>query len=113
VFAVPSASRAQLRSLTFLVRTADGSPPRAVTITADNDHWTGSATPDTTSATVSVCVPAHGYSDVAFRAPASATIPGDQRTWADSDGTRIGGVFISQISLADEIGGNCVPGQSS
>ena len=69
----------------------------------------GSANASTTWGSVSVCVPAHGYADVILRTPAREVIPGDLRTWADSSGSRIGGLFLSQISLADEIGGSCRP----
>ena len=110
VFAVPSATAAQLRGLTFGIRGPDDNLRRAVTIRSNYARWHGFATSSTTWGAVSVCVPAHGYADVTLRTPARGPIPGDQRTWADSDGSRTGGVFISQISLADEIGGSCSTG---
>ena len=80
-----------------------------MTLTSNHARWHGSATASTTWGAVSVCVPAHGYADVILRTPAREVIPGDLRTWADSSGSRIGGLFLSQISLADEIGGSCRP----
>ena len=110
VFAVPSATTAQLRGLTVGIRGPDDDRSRPVTLTSNHAHWHGSATASTTWGAVSVCVPAHGYADVTLRTPAREVIPGDLSTWADSSGSRIGGVFLSQISLADEIGGTCRPG---
>jgi hypothetical protein len=110
VFAVPSATTAQLRGLTVGIRGPDDGQSRPVSLTSNHARWHGSATASTTWGAVSVCVPAHGYADVTLRTPAREVIPGDLRTWADSSGTRIGGLFLSQISLADEIGGSCRPG---
>ena len=109
VFSPPGAHRNELRSLTFGFRSLDDSVKRPVVITANHRSWSGSASSQTTWATVFICLPAHGYTDVSLRAPVVSTIPGDLATWSESQGERRGGVFVSQISLADEVGGPCKP----
>jgi hypothetical protein len=56
---------------------------------------------------IRVCVPAKGYAEVRLRTPDSSAIPGDLATLATSLEPRTGGVFLSQIGLADELGGSC------
>ena len=42
-----------------------------------------------------------------LQTPDSSAIPGDLATLATSLEPRTGGIFLSQIGLADEIGGAC------
>ena len=107
VFSRPQATGGELRSLTFGIRAPDEERKRPVTVTANRGHWQGDATTSTQWATVQLCVPAHGYADATLKAPVVSTIPGDLQSLAASTGTRTGGIFISQISVADEIGGPC------
>jgi hypothetical protein len=67
----------------------------------------GSATGDTAFPAIHVCVPAGGFADVRLRVSGSSAIPGDLATYASSLQPRTGGVFLSQIALADELGGPC------
>jgi hypothetical protein len=110
VFAVPGARRAQSRWLTFGLRAPDDSHPRPVTIVS-NVARTHALVGGTTSwTTVNICVPPGGFTDVRLAAPERSQIPGDLATLADyQTGKRIGGVFVSEISLSDDIGGSCAP----
>jgi hypothetical protein len=67
----------------------------------------GVASQDTVFQGIHVCVPADGYADVRLQAPGTSAIPGDLATLATSLQPRAGGVFVSQIGLADETGGPC------
>jgi hypothetical protein len=60
--------------------------------------------------TVAICVPPGGFTDVRLTAPERSQIPGDLATLGSyQTGKRIGGVFVSEISLTDGIGGVCKP----
>ncbi len=113
VFARPDAARPELRSLTFALRAPDDSKVRPVTISASPGRWHGLATSNTQLATVQLCVPPRGYADATLRAPVVSSIPGDLQSLPSSEGTRTGGIFIVQISVADEIGPACTPGPAS
>jgi hypothetical protein len=65
----------------------------------------GVASHDTVFPGIRVCVPAGGYADVRLQASGTSAIPGDLATLAASLQPRAGGVFVSQIGLADELGG--------
>lgn len=110
VFAVPGARKARSRSLTFGLRAPDDSRQRRVTITSNVERAHALVGGNTSWTTVNVCVPPGGYTDVRLTAPERSEIPGDLATLASyQTGRRIGGVLVSQISLADEIGGTCTP----
>ena len=109
VFSPPGARSTELRSMTIGIRGLADNVRRPVVITANHRGWTGLATSSTTWATVFVCLPRHGYTDVFLRAPVVSTIPGDLATWPTSMGTRRGGILVSQISLGHLNDGPCRP----
>jgi hypothetical protein len=109
VFARPAARRAEVRWLTFGLHALDDSRAHPVTIVSRGRRTRIAVGPDTSWTTVSVCVPRGRFADVELTTPVRSVIPGDQATLSDSQSTRIGGVFVSQISEADDIGGRCSP----
>jgi hypothetical protein len=58
---------------------------------------------------VDLCVPAGWPSEVWLTSPVRAAIPGDQRSADASVLPREGGLFVADISLADELGAPCNP----
>ena len=107
VFATPNQHGAVLRGLTFGVRAPGGVASRPFVLSSNQGVVRGSATGDTAFPAIHVCVPAGGFADVRLRASGSSVIPGDLATYASSLQPRTGGVFLSQIALADELGGPC------
>jgi hypothetical protein len=107
VFATPDQRASVLGGITFGVRAPDGVPSRPFTLSSNQGTVNGVASQDTLFQGVKVCVPAGGFADVRLRVPASSAIPGDLATLATSLEPRAGGVFLSQIGLADEIGDRC------
>jgi hypothetical protein len=107
VFALPSQRGPITRSLTFGVRAPVAA--RSFTISSNEGVTRATASADTVFETVEVCVPARGYADVRLRAAGSSAIPGDQASYATSVQPRSGGVFLSEIALADEVGEACDP----
>jgi hypothetical protein len=108
VFAVPGQRRAVTRTLTFGFRVYEDAAGRPVDVTTNADSWRGQATADTVRATVDLCVPARGFAESRVRAHGVSEIDGDAR-FLEPPGPRFGGVFVSEIALADEIGGPCRP----
>jgi hypothetical protein len=109
VFALPGATVAELRTLTVGIRGPEDNRTRPVTINSNHTRWHGSVSAETTLATLTICVPPHGYAEARLRAPEREVVPGDLRDWNTSDETRLGGVFVNEISLADEVGPHCRP----
>ncbi len=107
VFATPDQRAPVLRGITFGVRAPDGVASRSFELSSNQGVVHGTASQDTGFYPIHVCVPAHGYADVRLRVPAASEIPGDLATLASSLRRRRGGVFLSQIGLADELGGSC------
>ena len=111
VFAKPDQRGPILRSITFGIRVPGGVASRRVELSSNQGVVRVDASQDTSFNAIQVCVPAHGYADVLLRASGSSTIPGDQATLASSLQPREGGVFLTEIALADELGGPCkLPG---
>jgi hypothetical protein len=114
VFATPGQHGPVLRGITFGVRAPDGVTSRPFELSSNQGVAHGSATADTLFEPIRVCVPAGGYADVRLQTPESSAIPGDLATLASSLQPRAGGVFVSLIGLADEVGGACtVPAAGS
>jgi hypothetical protein len=107
VFAIRNQHGPVLRGITFGVRAPAGVASRPFTVSSNQGTVRGAATGDTAFPGVHVCVPAGGFADVRLRVSGSSAIPGDLATYADSLRPRNGGVFLSQIALADELGGPC------
>jgi hypothetical protein len=110
VFGEPGARQAVQRTLTVQLRGAVGVPPRPFAL-----RWRGGSTHGVAGSDSSVqeritlCVPARGHADVQLSVAGSSQIPGDQKSIADSTQPRQGGLLVSGISLADEIGPACRP----
>jgi hypothetical protein len=107
VFAQPNQRGPILRGITFGIRAPGGVASRRVELSSNQGVVHAVASQDTGFEGIQVCVPAHGYADVLLRASGSSTIPGDQSTLASSLRPRTGGVFLTEIALADELGGPC------
>lgn len=107
VFATPDQHAAVLRGITFGVRAPDGVSSRPFTLSSNRGTVNAVASQDTLFQGIKICVPAGGFAEVRLRVPASSAIPGDLATLATSLEPRAGGVFLSQIGLADEIGDRC------
>jgi hypothetical protein len=107
VFATPGQRGPVLRGITFGISAPDGVTSRPFELRSGQVVVRGVASQDTVFEGIRVCVPAGGYAEVRLRSPDSSAIPGDLATLATSLRPRAGGVFVSQIGLADELGGPC------
>jgi hypothetical protein len=108
VFATPGQRTALIRTLTVQVRSPVDIPHRAFELAWDHHSLRGDAVSgNSVSERIELCVPAHGFAEVRLTTPVSSSIPGDQRSEADSLTTRKGGVLVADISLANEIGFRC------
>ena len=107
VFAQPGQHGPVLRTITFGIRGPKGVTSRTVELSSNQGGMHALVSQDTAFHPIQVCVPAHGYADVSLRASESSAIPGDQATLASSLLPRRGGVFLTEIGLADELGGAC------
>jgi hypothetical protein len=57
---------------------------------------------------IEACVPAHGFADVRLTTPVEASIGyGDPRNALTSAVPRRGGVLLTEIAVADELGPSC------
>ncbi|MDX6453454.1 MAG: Dolichyl-phosphate-mannose-protein mannosyltransferase [Gaiellaceae bacterium] len=109
IFATPGQRGAVLRGITFGIRAPDDVSSRPFELRSAQAVVRGVAAQDTVFQGIHICVPAGGYADVRLRTPDTSPIPGDLATLATSLQPRTGGVFVSQIGLADELGGACKP----
>ena len=110
VFAQPGQKQPILRYLTFQIWAPDGVASRPFTVRSNLQVRRGVAGGATAFVNgLRVCVPAHGFTDVALDVSGSSTIPGDLATLSESESSRQGGVFLAQIALADDLGGACRP----
>ena len=107
VFATPGQRASILRGITFGVRAPDGVSSRPFTLSSNQGTVSGVAAQDTLFKGIEVCVPAGGFAEIRLHTPTSSAIPGDLATLATSLEPRTGGVFLSQVGLADETGGAC------
>jgi hypothetical protein len=109
VFALPDQRGRVLRTITFGIRAPDGVASRSFELASNESVVRGSASADTVFQGIGVCVPPHRYAEVSLRVTGSSPVPGDLATYATSLRPRRGGAFLSQIALADELGGPCTP----
>ena len=108
VFSTPGQRHAVTRTLSLRFRAPEGISSRHVRISSNLENVTAQATPDeSVRATVRLCVPRGGYADVRLRALGTSEIPADLRD--GDDVTRVGGVLVTEIALADELGPHCEP----
>jgi hypothetical protein len=113
VFAIPSQTGSIMRTVTFGVRAPSGIDSRAFDLSSNQGAVRAVATGDTLFQGINVCVPEGGYADIRLRVAQSSAIPGSLATYESSLAPRTGGVYLSQIGLADELGGPCTVPQPS
>jgi hypothetical protein len=111
VYAVPGQDGAVTRSLSLGFRAPEDVPERPVAIATNLERWEGTATASTTRAPIRVCVPAGGFAEVRIRARGASPIPGDLRDIGLGAAKRQGGVLVTEVALADEVGKACRPRQ--
>jgi hypothetical protein len=105
IFATPGQTQAQKRYLTVSVRAPRDVPPRSFDVGSNADDWRGEADARGTSKQIAACVPPHGYADVRVSAPRYSPIYGDPRSEQSFVSyARSGGVLVTGIALADEVG---------
>jgi hypothetical protein len=108
VFASPGQQRAVSRSLSLAIRAPDSAPRTTFTVRSDVARWEDDEeNAGTVVGSISVCVPASGYTDVRITTPLVGRAYGDMRDASTFGFERDVGVFLSSIALADEIGGPC------
>ncbi|MBV8397092.1 MAG: glycosyltransferase family 39 protein [Actinobacteria bacterium] len=108
VYALPNQTAPLLRYLTFQIWAPSGVTHRRFTVRSNLETRRGIAGAATAFVnSVHVCVPPRGSTDVTLTVQGSSTIPGDMATEQQSVGSRQGGVFLSEIALADDLGGRC------
>jgi hypothetical protein len=109
VFSRPDQYRAVIRSVSLSFRAPEDVSFRAVRISSNLEDVAGRAMPNTTlHEVVRICVPRKGYTDVRLRARGLSDLPPDLRGGHDTE-TRKGGVLVTEIALADELGPSCDP----
>jgi hypothetical protein len=105
IFSAPGQTQPRKRYLTVSVRAPRDVPPRSFSIRSNADDWRGEADAQGTSDQIAACVPPHGYADVRVSAPRYSPIYGDPRSEQSFVSyARSGGVLVTGIALADEVG---------
>jgi hypothetical protein len=106
VFAKPGQTTPLRRYVTLAVHAPEQTQNAAIDVSSNVDHWHQSALDVDTTHLIAVCVPPHGFGEIAITSPAHTVIYGDPTT-VDSYGkaARVAGVLLTQIALADETGG--------
>jgi hypothetical protein len=108
VFAVPGQRTPVTRTLSLAFQTPEGVGRRDVRVSSNVERAAVRALgARTVREALSVCVPAGGHADVRMSTRGVSEIPPDLR-YSGSD-TRFGGVLVSEVALADEIGPRCRP----
>jgi hypothetical protein len=105
VFANRGVDVAQRRFVTLYAKSPRDVPPRAFSVHSNAGDWDATATPDGSTVQVSVCVPPRGFADVRVHAARYGPIYGDPRSESSFFSyARSGGVLLTGIALADELG---------
>jgi len=109
VFSAPGQQHAEIRYLTLGVRAPFGVTGRAFSARSNRTVVHSAANGvDRVLSLLKVCVPPHGYSDVHVSTPAATPIGyGQPITAASFFRQRTAGVLLTEIALADEVGGAC------
>lgn len=108
IFPSPGQRTSHIRYVNVAFRTPGPIASRPVTVSSNAGRWTGNATNVTTRAQVEVCLPANRFTEVRVRTPDSSAIPPDLSNGVtEVETNRQGGIFISEIDLADEVGPAC------
>jgi hypothetical protein len=105
IFAAPNQEGTQRRYVTISAKVPHDVEPRPFTIRSNAGEWQADTGSTGTSMQVSACVPARGFADVRVDAPRYSPIYGDPRSEASFVSyARSGGVLVTGIALADEVG---------
>jgi hypothetical protein len=105
IFAEPGQRETRQRYVTISIRAPAGVTSRPFAVRSNAAEWRGDAGGEPTSKQLAVCVPAGGYADIEVSAPTYSPIYGDpQSATSFSSYARSGGVLITGIALADELG---------
>jgi hypothetical protein len=110
VFATPGQKRSEIRTIGVGVIAPNDVASRPFTLTSNQGTIQGTANAvDRVVEEVPVCVPAHGYSDVTLSTPDSSPTYNDPNSYTTfaAPTRRVVGVQVTQVALADEIGGRC------
>jgi hypothetical protein len=105
IFAAPDQTKPAVRYLTISARAPRDIGARIFHVSSNMTDWRGKAVEGGTSKQFPVCVPAHSFADVSLSTRGYTPIYGDpksEETFASY--ARSGGVMLTQISLADEMG---------
>ncbi len=109
VFALPGQRRSVSRSLSLAFRAPESAGSRTVIAASNLERWRGTASAETIRTSLRLCVPAKGFTEVRLRAVGASELPGDLRYVIPPSRARDGGVLVTEIALADEVGPQCKP----
>ena len=108
VYATPGQRRAVTRYISLGVRAPDDIATRDFELTSGGESRQAQAgNGPTAHETVVVCVPPGGFGRVGIRSVANSPVYGDMRDPSSIGEYRVGGVLLTQIALADEVGPPC------
>ena len=102
VFAYDGQETPVERRLTLTFAGPLGSPPRPVRIAVGNTLIEAATSAADTNVDLSICVPAHGVTDIRFSSPVSSTVYGDLATSVSASTTRRAGVLLKKVYLAGD-----------
>ena len=105
IFARPGQAERERRYVTISFRAPHDQGPRPARIGSNAGAWEAEVPAAGTSTQISACVPPDGYADVGVSAPRYSPIYGDPRSEQSFVSyARSGGVLVTGIALADEVG---------
>jgi hypothetical protein len=109
IFSTPTQTTPVIRYLTLGVVSAPGLSHQPFEVTSNRDRVDAFANDgDRVLAQVKECVPPHGFADVHLTTPVTGEIGyGDPRNALTSAIPRRGGVLLTEIAVADELGPRC------
>jgi hypothetical protein len=105
IFATPTMTRPRIRYLALgVISTTD----RPFTAVSNVQRWDGIANRgDRVYDVVKACVPPHGFTDVRLSSAGRSQIYGDPRNSISAFTPREGGVLLTEVAVANEIGPRC------
>ena len=108
IFASPGQKGGVIRTLTLGVRAPFyvGKRPFAASSNLGTVRGVANGV-DRVLAPIQVCVPARGFADIRVATPVHSLTYGDMRNYGTFSTPRQGGVLLTQIALANELGGRC------
>jgi hypothetical protein len=110
VFSVPGQRQPRILSLYLQIWAPSNVASRPFTVRSNADRFHGTATNQHTVFVnaLAVCVPPGGYADVTIRANGSSAIPGNLSDLDASLRTRLGSIYLADVSVSDSVGRRCV-----